>query len=140
MFSQKMTISFLLDLNLNVTWTNIKLPNIVQCKQNVTKGAAANAAAVSFIVQGSQLCHLRILEMNFLYNGAGLPVRLNEDSVIAFFNGPKQSGIFFMAGNTCRKRIECTVWLQQAVQRPFATWRALTLRCYCTAELRSTSL
>lgn len=90
-----MTISFLLDLNLNVTWRNIKLPNIVQCKQNVTKGTAANAAAVSFIVQGSQLCHLQILEMNFLYSGAGLPVQLNEDSVIAFFNGTKQSGIFF---------------------------------------------
>ena len=66
MFSQKMTISFLLDLNLNVTGRNIKLPNIVQCKQNLTKGTAANAAAVSFIVQGSQLCHLQILEMNFL--------------------------------------------------------------------------
>lgn len=55
MFSQKMTISFLLDLNLNVTWTNIKLPNIVRCKQNVMKGTAANAAAVSCIVQGPGL-------------------------------------------------------------------------------------
>lgn len=139
MFSQKMMISFLLDLNLNVTWRNIKLPNILQCKQNATKGTAANAAAVSCIVQGSQLCHLQILEMNFLYSGAGLPVQLNEDGVIAFFNGAKQSGIFFMCSNTRRKRIKCTVWLQQAVHRPFTTWRALTLRCYCTAELRSTS-
>jgi len=135
-----MTISFLLDLHLNVSWRNIKLPNVVQCKQNVTKGTAANTAAVSFIVQGSQRCHLQILEMNFLYSGAGLPVQLNEDSVIAFFNGTKQSGIFFMRGNTWRKCIKCTVWLQQAVHGPFTTWRALTLQCYCTAELRSTSL
>lgn len=139
MFSQKMTMSFLLDLNLIVTWRHIKLPSIVQCKQNVTKGTAANAAAVSFTVQRSHLCHLQILEMNFLYSGAGLPVQLNEDSVIAFLNGTKQSGIF-MSGNTWRKRIKCTVWLQQAVHGPFTTWRALTLRCYCTAELRSTSL
>lgn len=32
----------------------IPLPNIVERKQNLTKGPAVNAAAVSFIVQGSQ--------------------------------------------------------------------------------------
>lgn len=74
MFLQKMTISFLLGLNLNVTQRNIKLHNITQCKQNVAKGTAANAAAaVSFIVPRSQLCRLRILEMHFLYSDTGLP-------------------------------------------------------------------
>lgn len=49
-------------------------------------------------------------------------------------------GYFFMCGNTWRKRIKCIAWLQQAVHGPFTTWTALTLWCYCTAELRSTSL
>lgn len=50
MCSQKITISFPLESSLNVTWRNIKLLNTVQGKQKATKGAAANAAAVSFIV------------------------------------------------------------------------------------------
>lgn len=94
MFLQKMTISFLLGLNLNVTQRNIKLHNITRRKQNVAKGTAANAAAVSFIVPRSQLCRLWILEMHFLYSDTGLLLQLNEEGVIAFFNGTKISRMY----------------------------------------------
>ncbi|EOA96219.1 hypothetical protein Anapl_07422 [Anas platyrhynchos] len=102
--------------------------------------SVTEAVTVSFRVPRGQLCHLQILEMNFLYSDTGLPVQLNEDSVIAFFNGAKEPGMFFMRGNTWRKNTSHAVRLRQAAFRPSATCRAVTRRCHCTAELRKVSV